>query len=68
MRGGAFSAGVEAPSGRTVYVSEGLDGRRRECGRRGRHKAPDGDGPGAHEDRGREAGGGMDDIVKVTVS
>ena len=48
MRGGAFSAGVEAPAGRTVYVSGqvSMDNEGNVVG---------------------EAGGGMDDIVKVTV-
>ena len=68
MRGGAFSAGVEAPAGRTVYVSGqvSMDAEGNVVG---------------EEDIGRqtetvlehiktvveEAGGSMDDIIKVTV-
>jgi 2-iminobutanoate/2-iminopropanoate deaminase len=68
MRGGAFSAGVEAPAGRTVYVSgqvsmdaEGnLVGEgdiKRQTERVLEHV----------KTVVEEAGGGMDDIVKVTV-
>lgn len=68
MRGGAFSAGVEAPAGRTVYVSGQV--------------AMDADGDVVGEgDAGaqtekvlenvatvlEEAGGGLDHVVKVTV-
>jgi 2-iminobutanoate/2-iminopropanoate deaminase len=68
MRGGAFSAGVEAPAGRTVYVSGQV--------------SMDSDGNVVGEEDVRrqtetvlehvktvveQAGGGMDDIVKVTV-
>ena len=68
MRGGAFSSGVEAPSGRTVYVSGQV--------------SLDADGNVVGEGDIKlqtetvlelvktvvgEAGGGMEDIVKVTV-
>jgi 2-iminobutanoate/2-iminopropanoate deaminase len=68
MRGGAFSAGTEAPTGRTIYVSGqvSMDAEGNVVG---------------EEDIKRqtetvlehvktvleEAGGGMDDVVKVTV-
>ena len=68
MRGGAFSAGVEAPAGRTVYVSGQVS------------MDADGNLVGEGDIRRQtemvlehvktvieEAGGGMDDIVKVTV-
>ena len=68
MRGGAFSAGVEAPASRTVYVSGQVsmdtDG----------NVVGDGDVKRQTETVlehvktvVEEAGGGMDDIVKVTV-
>ena len=68
MRGGAFSSGVEAPAGRTIYVSGQV--------------SMDADGNVVGEGDVRlqtetvlesvkavveEAGGGMEDIVKVTV-
>ncbi len=68
MRGGAFSAGVEAPAGRTVYVSGQV--------------AMDAEGDVVGEGDAKaqtekvlenvsvvleEAGGSLDDIVKVTV-
>lgn len=68
MRGGAFSAGVEAPAGRTVYVSGQV--------------AMDAEGDVVGEDDAKaqtekvlenvsvvleEAGGSLDDVVKVTV-
>jgi 2-iminobutanoate/2-iminopropanoate deaminase len=68
MRGGAFSSGVEAPSGRTIYVSGQV--------------SMDADGNVVGEGDVKlqtetvlesvkavveEAGGGMEDIVKVTV-
>jgi len=68
MRGGAFSAGVEAPAGRTVYVSGQV--------------AMDAEGAVVGEGDAKaqtekvlenvsvvleEAGGSLDDIVKVTV-
>ena len=68
MRGGAFSAGVEAPAGRTVYVSGqvSMDADGNVVG--------DGDVKRQTETVlehvktvVEEAGGGMDDIVKVTV-
>jgi 2-iminobutanoate/2-iminopropanoate deaminase len=68
MRGGAFSAGVEAPEGRTVYVSGqvSMDAEGNVVG--------EGDVKRQTETVLEhiktvleEAGGGMDDIVKVTV-
>jgi 2-iminobutanoate/2-iminopropanoate deaminase len=68
MRGGAFSAGVEAPAGRTVFVSGqvSMDAEGNVVG--------EGDVKRQTEtvlEHVRtvleEAGGGMDDIVKVTV-
>ena len=68
MRGGAFSSGVEAPAGRTIYVSGQV--------------SMDADGNVVGEGDIQQqtetvlehvktvvegAGGGMDDIVKVTV-
>ncbi|MDQ3318481.1 MAG: RidA family protein, partial [Actinomycetota bacterium] len=68
MRGGAFSAGVEAPAGRTVYVSGQV--------------AMDAEGDVVGEGDAKaqtekvlqnvatvleEAGGSLDDVVKVTV-
>jgi 2-iminobutanoate/2-iminopropanoate deaminase len=68
MRGGAYSSGVEAPAGRTIYVSG--------------HVSMDADGNVVGEGDIKlqtetvlehvktvveEAGGGMEDIVKVTV-
>ncbi len=68
MRGGAFSAGVEAPAGRTVYVSGqvAMDA--------GGNVVGEGD-VAAQTERVlqnvaivlEEAGGGMEDVVKVTV-
>ncbi len=68
MRGGAFSAGVEAPAGRTVYVSGqvSMDAEGNVVG--------EGD-VGAQTQKVLEnvatvleaAGGSLDDIVKVTV-
>ena len=68
MRGGAFSSGVEAPTGRTVYVSGqvSLDAEGNVVG----------EGDIKRQTEAvlehvktviEEAGGGMDDIVKVTV-
>jgi 2-iminobutanoate/2-iminopropanoate deaminase len=68
MRGGAFSSGVEAPTGRTIYVSGqvSLDAEGNVVG----------DGDIKRQTEAvlehvktvvEEAGGGMDDIVKVTV-
>ena len=68
MRGGAFSAGVEAPAGRTVYVSGqvAMDA--------GGNVVGEGDVVAQTEkvlDNVsvvlEEAGGGFDDVVKVTV-
>jgi 2-iminobutanoate/2-iminopropanoate deaminase len=68
MRGGAFSAGVEAPPGRTIYVSGqvSMDA--------GGNVVGEGDIKRQTEivlehvkTVVEEAGGGMDDIVKVTV-
>ena len=68
MRGGAFSAGVEAPAGRTVYVSGqvSMDANGNVVG--------EGDVKRQTETVlehvktvVEEAGGGMDDIIKVTV-
>ena len=68
MRGGAFSAGVEAPSGRTVYVSGqvAMDAEGNVVG--------EGDAKAQTEKVLEnvatvleEAGGSFDDIVKVTV-
>jgi 2-iminobutanoate/2-iminopropanoate deaminase len=68
MRGGAFSAGVEAPAGRTIYVSGqvSMDADGNVVG--------EGD-VGLQTEKVLEnvktvleaAGGGMEDIVKVTV-
>jgi 2-iminobutanoate/2-iminopropanoate deaminase len=68
MRGGAFSAGVEAPAGRTVYVSGQVS--------MDAEGNPVGEGDIKRQTETvlehvktvvEEAGGGMDDIVKVTV-
>jgi 2-iminobutanoate/2-iminopropanoate deaminase len=68
MRGGAFSSGVEAPSGRTIYVSGqvSIDAEGNIVG--------EGDITAQTETVLKhvktvveEAGGGMEDIVKVTV-
>jgi 2-iminobutanoate/2-iminopropanoate deaminase len=68
MRGGAFSSGVEAPSGRTVYVSGqvSMDAEGNVVG--------EGDITAQTEavlehvkTVVEEAGGGMEDIVKLTV-
>ena len=68
MRGGAFSAGVEAPAGRTIYVSGqvSMDAEGNVVG--------EGD-VGAQTEKVLEnvatvleaAGGSLDDVVKVTV-
>ena len=68
MRGGAFSAGVEAPAGRTVYISGqvSMDAEGNVVG--------EGD-PKAQTEKVlenvaivlEEAGGTLDDVVKVTV-
>src|SRR5215204_4020189 len=61
MRGGAFSSGVEAPAGRTIYVSGqvSMDAEGNVVG--------EGDIKLQTQTVVEEAGGGMDDIVKVTV-
>ena len=68
MRGGAFSAGVEAPAGRTVYVSGqvSMDAEGNVVG--------EGDAKAQTEKVLQnvatvldEAGGSLDDVVKVTV-
>src|SRR4028118_2297922 len=68
MRGGAFSAGVEAPAGRTVYVSGqvSMDAEGNVVG--------EGDARAQTEKVRenvaavlKEAGGSLDDVVKVTV-
>jgi 2-iminobutanoate/2-iminopropanoate deaminase len=68
MRGGAFSAGVLAPAGRTVYVSGQVS--------MDAEGNPVGEGDIKRQTETvlehvktvvEEAGGGMDDIVKVTV-
>ena len=68
MRGGAFSAGVEAPAGRTVYVSGqvSMDAQGNVVG--------EGDARAQTEKVLEnvatvleEAGGSLDDVVKVTV-
>jgi 2-iminobutanoate/2-iminopropanoate deaminase len=68
MRGGAFSSGVEAPAGRTIYVSGqvSMDAEGNVVGegdiKRQTEKVLE------HvKTVVEEAGGGMDDIVKVTV-
>ena len=68
MRGGAFSAGVEAPAGRTVYISGqvSMDAEGNVVGE---------DDPKAQTEKVlenvaivlEEAGGTLDDVVKVTV-
>ena len=68
MRGGAFSAGVEAPAGRTVYVSGqvSMDAEGNVVGE-GDVK-PQTETVLEHvKTVVEEAGGGMDDVVKVTV-
>ena len=68
MRGGAFSAGVEAPAGRTVYVSGqvSMDAEGNVVGEgdiRRQTETVLEHVPTVLEG----AGGGMDDVVKVTV-
>jgi len=68
MRGGAYSSGVEAPSGRTIYVSGqvALDAEGNVVGE-GDVKAQTEAVLEHVKTVVEEAGGGMDDIVKVTV-
>jgi 2-iminobutanoate/2-iminopropanoate deaminase len=68
MRGGAFSAGVLAPEGRTVYVSGqvSMDAEGNLVGE-GDIKRQTETVLGHVKTVVEEAGGGMDDIVKVTV-
>ncbi len=68
MRGGAFSAGVEAPAGRTVYVSGqvSMDAEGNLVGE-GDIKRQTETVLEHVKTVVEEAGGGMDDIVKVTV-
>ena len=68
MRGGAFSAGVEAPTGRTVYVSGqvSMDTEGKVVGE-GDIKLQTETVLEHVKTVLEEAGGGMDDIVKVTV-
>ena len=68
MRGGAFSSGVEAPSGRMVYVSGqvSLDAEGNVVGE-GDIKRQTETVLEHVKTVVEEAGGGMDDIVKVTV-
>ncbi len=68
MRGGAFSAGVEAPAGRTVYVSGqvSMDAEGNLVGE-GDIKRQSETVLEHVKTVVEEAGGGMDDIVKVTV-
>jgi len=68
MRGGAFSAGVEAPAGRTVYVSGqvSMDAEGNVVGE-GDIKLQTETVLEHVKTVVEEAGGGMDDIVKVTV-
>jgi 2-iminobutanoate/2-iminopropanoate deaminase len=68
MRGGAFSAGVEAPAGRTVYVSGqvSMDAEGNVVGE-GDIKLQTETVLEHVKTVLEEAGGGMDDIVKVTV-
>jgi 2-iminobutanoate/2-iminopropanoate deaminase len=68
MRGGAFSAGVEAPAGRTIYISGqvSLDAEGNVVGE-GDIKCQTETVLEHVKTVVEEAGGGMDDIVKVTV-
>jgi 2-iminobutanoate/2-iminopropanoate deaminase len=68
MRGGAYSSGVEAPSGRTIYVSGqvALDAEGNVVGE-GDVKAQTEAVLEHVKTVVEEAGGGMEDIVKVTV-
>ncbi len=68
MRGGAFSAGVEAPAGRTVYVSGqvSMDAEGNLVGE-GDIKRQTETVLEHVKTVVEEAGGGMEDIVKVTV-
>jgi reactive intermediate/imine deaminase len=68
MRGGAFSAGVEAPAGRTIYVSGqvSMDTEGNVVGE-GDIKRQTETVLEHVKTVVEEAGGGMDDIVKVTV-
>jgi 2-iminobutanoate/2-iminopropanoate deaminase len=68
MRGGAFSSGVEAPSGRTVYVSGqvSMDAEGNVVGE-GDIKAQTEAVLEHVKTVVEEAGGGMEDIVKLTV-
>jgi 2-iminobutanoate/2-iminopropanoate deaminase len=68
MRGGAYSSGVEAPSGRTVYVSGqvAFDTEGKVIGE-GDIKAQTETVLEHVKTVVEEAGGGMEDIVKVTV-
>lgn len=68
MRGGAYSSGVEAPSGRTVYVSGqvAFDAEGKVIGE-GDIKAQTETVLEHVKTVVEEAGGGMEDIVKVTV-
>jgi 2-iminobutanoate/2-iminopropanoate deaminase len=68
MRGGVYSSGVEAPSGRTIYVSGqvALDAEGNVVGE-GDVKAQTEAVLEHVKTVVEEAGGGMEDIVKVTV-
>ncbi len=68
MRGGAYSSGVEAPTGRTIYVSGqvALDAEGNVVGE-GDVKAQTEAVLEHVKTVVEEAGGGMEDIVKVTV-
>jgi 2-iminobutanoate/2-iminopropanoate deaminase len=68
MRGGAFSAGVEAPAGRTIYISGqvSLDAEGNVVGE-GDIKRQTETVLEHVKTVVEEAGGGMDDIVKVTI-
>ena len=68
MRGGAYSSGVEAPSGRTIYVSGqvALDAEGNVVGE-GDVKLQTETVLEHVKTVVEEAGGGMEDIVKVTV-
>jgi 2-iminobutanoate/2-iminopropanoate deaminase len=68
MRGGAFSAGTEAPAGRTIYVSGqvSMDAQGNVVGE-GDIKLQTETVLDHVKSVLREAGGGMDDVVKVTV-
>ncbi len=67
-RGGVFSSAVEAPAGRTIYVS-GLTSRNREGDVGGKGDIKVQTDTILHNMRAvlKEAGGTMDDIVKLTV-